>query len=383
MTATACRACLSPRLTPVLDLGQQPLANALDSTATYPLAVVLCDACTLLQLDYAPPPEVLFASDYPYYSSTSAAMVAHTGALVSRLMARAPRHVVELASNDGYLLQHYVARGVEVTGFEPAAGPAAAAVARGVRTRWEFFGRDTEGPPADIIHANNVMAHVPDIRGVLAGCARMLADDGMLIIETPYVGALVEQTAFDTIYHEHLFYWSLTALMKAARSAGLSVHDVEPISIHGGSIRVTLGRGGEESDAVLDMLAFEVCGFDYSGFEERVVTTRQKLRAMLHSMKSGGASIAAYGAAAKGSTLLNYCGIGPDVLDFVADRSPHKIGRRMPGVGIPIVAADELVAGQPDYCLLLTWNFADEIREQMAAYRGKWIVAVPDVRMLT
>ena len=400
-----CRACDDPRLAPVLSLGATPLANALvapDQGAAdeprFPLDVVLCERCALLQLTETVPPEVLFR-DYRYFSSFSDAMVAHAGAIAARLVEErrlGPSSLAaEIASNDGYLLQHYVARGVPVLGIEPARNVAAAAEARGVRTVAEFFGRElgeqlaAEGRRADVLHANNVMAHVPDIRGVLAGARSFLADDGVMVIETPYAKAMLDHCEFDTIYHEHLFYWSLTALSAVAAAEGLEVVDVERLAIHGGSLRVFLARAGRTaaSAAVAALLREEdgwgVARLDaYRAFAARVSALGERLGGLLRQLKAEGKRIAAYGAAAKGSTLLNHFGIGADLLDFVADRSTHKHGRLMPGVHVPIVPAEELARRRPDYCLLLTWNFADEILAQQSAYRdrgGRFIVPIPEV----
>jgi SAM-dependent methyltransferase len=404
---TACRACDSTRLTPVLSLGTTPLANALveesrrkETEERYPLELVLCEGCALLQITETVPPEILFR-DYRYFSSFSDTMLRHAKTIADRLVDE--RHLgagslaAEIASNDGYLLANYVARGVPVLGIEPARNVAKAAEERGVRTITEFFGRElgadlaSKGMRADVIHANNVMAHVPDIRGVLAGAHAFLKDDGVFVLESPYVKPMLDHCEFDTIYHEHLFYWSITALRAVARGVGLDIVDVEHLPIHGGSIRVFLQREGRTapSAAVTALLAEEsawgVARPDaYRAFADRVGRLKEELLVLLRRLKSEGKSIAAYGAAAKGSTLLNHFGIGADLLDFVADRSTHKQGRYMPGVGIPIVAAEALVERRPDYCLLLTWNFADEILAQQAAYRaagGKFIIPVPDVRI--
>lgn len=403
-----CRACGAAAATPVLSLGCTPLANALlDERALnapedrYPLELAWCAACTLVQITETVPPERLFR-DYAYFSSFSDTMVAHARELVAGVTRRqrlGKDHLaVEIASNDGYLLQHYRDAGVPVLGIEPATNIATAARERGVRTLNEFFDEAlatklrSGGTRADVVHANNVLAHVPDPGGFMRGIARLLSDDGVAVIEVPYVRDLVEQCEFDTIYHEHLAYFSLTALDRLFRGAGLTIVDVERLPIHGGSLRLVArnvenapGREhverllAEESSLGVDRLPY------YEAFAGRVEALRAQLRAVLAEMKSAGRRLAAYGAAAKGSTLLNYCGIGRETLDFVADRSPHKQGRFMPGVKLPVVAPERLLEAMPDAVLLLTWNFADEILRQQAEYRrrgGRFLVPVPEVRLV-
>ncbi|MEA2748534.1 MAG: hypothetical protein QOI41_2677 [Myxococcales bacterium] len=406
MTAIhSCRACDGERLTLVLSLGDTPLANSLVEPARrsepeprVPLDLVLCESCALLQITETVPPEVMFR-DYRYFSSFSDTMLKHAATIADRLVKErrlgASSLAAEIASNDGYLLKNYVGHGVPVLGIEPARNVAAVAEEQGVRTIVEFFGRElgaelaSKGTRADVLHANNVLAHVPDIRGVLAGAQAFLKDDGVMVIETPYVKPMLDHCEFDTIYHEHLFYWSITAFAAVARRVGLEVIDVEQLAIHGGSMRLFLQQKGTSapSAAVTSLLAAEEAwGVNrpetYRAFATRVGGLKTELVALLRKLKAEGKSIAAYGAAAKGSTLLNHFGIGADVIDFVADRSTHKQGRLMPGVGIPIVAPEELLAKRPDYCVLLTWNFADEILAQQQAYRdagGKFIVPVPQV----
>lgn len=406
MTAIhACRACDAERLTLVLSLGETPLANSLVEPARrsepeprFPLDLVLCESCALLQITETVPPEIMFR-DYRYFSSFSETMLKHAAAIADRLVKErglGPSSLAaEIASNDGYLLKNYVRHGVPVLGIEPARNVAAVAEENGVRTIVEFFGRElgaelaSKGTRADVLHANNVLAHVPDIRGVLAGAQAFLKDDGVMVIETPYVKPMLDHCEFDTIYHEHLFYWSITAFAAVARRVGLEVVDAEQLAIHGGSVRLFLRQKGNAapSAAVTKLLADEAAwGVSrpetYRAFAARVGALKEELVSLLRKLKSEGKSIAAYGAAAKGSTLLNHFGIGADLIDFVADRSTHKQGRLMPGVGIPIVGPDELAKRRPDYCVLLTWNFADEILAQQQAYRdggGKFIVPVPSV----
>jgi SAM-dependent methyltransferase len=402
-----CRACGAPGLASILDLGEQPLANSLRRPdelllpePRYPLRLALCPSCSLVQIFDSLPPEALF-SDYPYFSSVIPSLVEHAREIVLRLLESerldSDSTALEIASNDGYLLQNYVAAGVPVLGIEPARNIAPAAEARGVRTVCEFFGLQlaeelrAKGKLADVLHANNVMAHVPDLNGVLQGIARVLSPGGVAVIETPYVRDLVERLEFDTIYHEHLSYYSLTSLDRAFRRNGLSTVGVERIPIHGGSLRVFAGPGdGPPTGEVARLLAEERdLGMDqldyFLGFAAAVDDLLATLRDLLAGLKSQGHRIAAYGAAAKGATMLNACGIGTETIDFVADRSEYKQGRFMPGVHLPVVAPERLLQDRPDEVLLLTWNFADEILEQQAAYRaegGRFVIPVPEPRIV-
>jgi SAM-dependent methyltransferase len=406
MTGPACRNCGNPNLETVLDFGAMALANALLTSdqldapePRYPLALAFCSTCYLAQITHVVAPELLFR-DYAYFSSVSDAMVEHARRLVDRVAGSRELGpdslVVEIASNDGYLLQHYVNRGIPVLGIDPARNIAEAATARGIPTLAEFFGVDVaeslcaDGKTADVVHANNVLAHVPDIHGFLAGIATILKPGGIAVFETPYVRDLVDRLEFDTIYHEHVFYYSLSSIVELMSRHGLAVVDVERLAIHGGSLRVTVGhdRAATPAPAVGELLAEEErIGLrsveSFRGFADRVHALGDELTATLAGLKTDGQSIAAYGAAAKGAVLLNAFGIDAGTIDFVADRSPHKAGRFMPGVRIPVVSADRLGASRPDVCLLLTWNFADEILEQQAAYRaagGRFLIPVPELR---
>jgi SAM-dependent methyltransferase len=402
-----CRACGGSRVPLVLSLGRTPLANALlDASqlegreATYPLDLVYCEDCTLVQITETVPPPQLF-SDYAYFSSFSDTMLRHAQALARRVIAErqlgADALVVEIASNDGYLLQVYKEAGIPVLGIEPAANIARVAEDRGIPTLVEFFGEAcarglaARGTRADVVHANNVLAHVPDLPGFARGLATVLADEGVAIIEVPYVKDLIDHREFDTIYHEHLSYFSLTALHHLFERHGLRLLDVERLAIHGGSLRVTAGHAGAgtPSPRLAELLADEArwgvtsLAF-YQRFAEDVADLRRTLLALLSELRAGGKRLAAYGAAAKGSTLLNCFGIGRDYLEFVVDRSPHKQGRFMPGVHLPIDAPSRLLRDRPDFVLLLTWNFADEILEQQAEFRrrgGRFIIPVPEVRV--
>lgn len=399
----ACRSCGSSKLVEVLDLGETPLADGLLREAdlarpepTYPLTCVVCDECGLMQLREIVEPDELFCRDYPYFSSFSDALLRHSKANVDDLIARRDLDgeslVVELASNDGYLLQYYAAQGIPVLGIDPAEGPAQTATERGIPTINDFFTLElaeklrAEGRRASVIHANNVLAHVPDLNGFVAGIATLLADDGMAVIECPHVLELIRHVEFDTIYHEHLCYFSIRALRPLFERNGLKLQDVRSLPIHGGSIRLYVGHGESESDEVRRLLEAERAeGLDrstgYLDFAARVEKLSRDLQALLRRLKDEGATIAAYGAAAKGATLINTVGIGSDLVDFVVDRNTHKHGRFMPGQRLPIRPVEALVEERPDYTLLLAWNFKDEIMAQQEAYTaagGRFIVPVPE-----
>lgn len=402
-----CRSCQSDRMRRIVDLGATPLANALlrpgpDKVAEkrYPLDLVVCQDCWLVQITETVPPDDLF-SHYLYFSSFSDTAIENARSIVVRMIDRlalGPASLaMEAASNDGYLLRHYSERGIPVLGVEPARNIAEQANAAGIATRCSFFGAEearllaAEGLRCDAFHANNVLAHVPDLNGFVAGIATVLKPGGLASIEVPYLRDLIEHMEFDTIYHEHLCYFSVTALAAVFERHGLSLADVERIPIHGGSLRLFVAhKGNAQSDAVVRLLEEErqlgMTGFEfYADFASRIAALKHELTAVLHDLKRAGHRIAAYGASAKGATLLNTFGIGQDVLDFVADRSTVKQGLLTPGTHLPIVAPSELLSRQPDYLLLLTWNFADEILEQQHEYRargGKVIIPVPRVRIV-
>lgn len=406
-TAHRCRSCGGADLRPVLDLGATPLADRMPSLAhadreepRFPLEVVFCADCSLLQILETVDPAMLFDDDYPYFSSFSRYLLEHSRRNVLELIERrklgAGSLVVELASNDGYLLKNYVENGVPVLGIDPVKALCEAAEKIGVRSRAEFFGLEVarglvaEGFRADVIHGNNVLAHVADTNGFVAGIAALLKQDGMAVIEFPYVRDLIDHCEFDTIYHEHLCYFSVTAVDKLLRRHGLFLNDIRRLPIHGGSLRLYIEKVDAPNEAVRGLLAEEkALGLDridyYREFSTRVADLKVKLLALLRGLKAEGRTIAAYGAAAKGSTLINYVGIGRELLDFVADKNVHKQGRLMPGQKIPIVAAEEIAARRPDYVLLLPWNLESEILAQEQAYRdagGKFIIPVPTPRVV-
>ena len=397
-----CRSCGGEDLAVFLSLGEMPLSDGLltaDELAAqeprYPLDVAFCPDCALVQILETVPPERLFGADYPYFSSFTNTLLEHSAANVAARIAErrldGDSLVVELASNDGYLLQYYRARGIPVLGIDPAPGPVAAARARGIETLQEFFGRDlamrlaADGRRADVVHANNVLAHVADTNGFVAGIGVLLKEDGVAVIEAPYVKALIDHGEFDTIYHEHLCYFSVTALTQLFQRHGLSLNRVEPLEIHGGSLRLFVGKRERGDGSVTEYLREERrAGVDrleyYTGFSARVARIRRELVALLGRLKREGALIAGYGAAAKGTILLNFAGVGRDVLEFVADRNVHKQGRYVPVVRLPIVSPERILEKQPDYLLILPWNFKEEIMEQQAEYRrrgGRFIVPVP------
>lgn len=402
-TSRICRSCASDNLSPVLDLGCTPLADRLLTAAQleepephFPLEVAFCNDCGLVQILETVPPEILFCDKYPYYSSFSDALLRHSRENVLDLMASRSLNrnslVVELASNDGYLLQNYVEAGIPVLGIDPADGPAAAAERVGVPTLNTFFSVElaaelaATGQRADVIHANNVLAHVADTNGFVRGIGTLLKDDGVAVIEVPYVRDLIDHCEFDTIYHEHLCYFSLTALDRLFRRHGLFVNDVRRLAIHGGSLRLYVGKQDQVQSAVKSLLAAErAAGLDtpefYREFSARVSQVRDALRGLVAMVKSKGMSVAAYGAAAKGSTLINYVGLGGESIGFVVDRNVHKQGRFMPGKRIPILRPEALLEEMPDFVLILSWNFADEIMEQQNEYRsrgGKFIIPIPE-----
>ena len=407
---TKCRSCGESGLIGVLSLGLTPLANALltakqlgQPEETYPLDLVFCPHCTLVQITHTVPPETLFR-DYFYLSSFADTVLLQARNLAERLIASQRLHagslVVEVGSNDGYLLQYYHRAGIPVLGIEPATRIARVAQdQRRISTLCEFFTEALaeklrqQGRRADIVHANNVLAHIADLNGAVRGFKLLLKENGIGTFEVPYVKELIDGCQFDTIYHEHLCYFSLTALDGLFRRHGLIIHNVERINVHGGTLRIYISHDDDtvhHSSAVSDLLKEETeWGVDdpafYRSFGAKVEGLRHELITILHDLKAKGRRIAVYGASAKGSTLLNYFGIGCETLDYVVDRSTLKQGHYTPGKHLAIRPPEYLLEDMPDYALLLTWNFADEILEQQAEYRrrgGRFIIPIPKVRVV-
>ena len=400
----SCRSCAHRGLTPVLDLGHMPPSDRMltDAMLTeheprFPLEVAFCPSCSLVQILETVSPELLFGEHYVYYSSFSEALLEHARRNAERLIAdrRLTRDslVIELASNDGYLLRNFVDENIPVLGIDPAPAQAHAANEAGVPTRCDFFDAtlaqelaDT-GQRADVVIANNVLAHVADTNDFVRGIATILKDDGVAVIEVPYVRALVENREFDTIYHEHLCYFSVTALDALFERHGLHLRDLEPLPIHGGSLRLYVQKQNGDRPRVDAALEEERRvgmndGAYYAAFGQRVEQLRQELRGLLRELRDTHPCIAAYGAAAKGTIMLNYLGADQELIEFVVDRNVHKHGRYMPGVRVPIRPVEVLLERVPPYTLLLAWNFRDEILHQQAAYRqrgGRFIVPVPQV----
>jgi len=403
-----CRICGSDNFVPILDLGNTPLANSLlteDQLETpqmsYPLTLVFCPACTLVQITAAVPPEQLF-SQYLYFSSYSDTMLAHAKQIADHLIQSRGLSeqslVVEIASNDGYLLKNFVAAGIPVLGIEPAKNISSVAQQNSIRTLSEFFDKNLaqklqkQSFMADVLFANNVLAHVADLHSVVEGIRILLKKNGVAVIETPYVKDMIDNVEFDTIYHEHLCYYSLTALNRLFSIHGLAISDVEHLDIHGGSLRLFVSRpdsAGDRSNVEEWLKREEAWGVSSSAYYENFALSVNRLKKsllkLLRELRSGGYEIAAYGAAAKGATLLNSFGIGRDLIKYVVDRSPYKQGQYMPGCRLPILAPEMLLERMPDYVLLLTWNFADEILKQQEEYRkrgGKFILFVPKITIV-
>jgi SAM-dependent methyltransferase len=391
-----------------LDLGKTPIANALvppERTGardpTYALRLAFCPDSLLVQLADPLPADVIFDEDYPYYSSFSPRLLAHAKAHVEDLIERrrlgADSFAIEIGSNDGYLLRNFISHGIRVLGIDPSPGPAAVAAELGVRTRVEFFGGDVAADirrvngRADVIVANNVLAHIPDINGFTAGIATVLAPDGLATIENPSVQNMIDSCEFDTVYHEHYAYWSTLSIKRTMARHQLHVNDVECFAdLHGGTLRWYIGHEDRPTERLRVQLELEQeAGVGewlyYRDFGNRVDGVKKKLLEMLTELRACGATIGAYGAAAKGATLLNSVGIGTDIVPWVADRNIHKQGMLMPGTRQPILNPAVVVEEQPDYLLLLAWNFADEIRSQQRSYAsrgGRFIVPVPYPRIL-
>jgi len=402
-----CLFCEAPLSQTVVDLGMSPLCESYVSASQlnqmepfYPLHVRVCGRCFLVQLEEYVSPENIF-SDYAYFSSYSDSWLAHAKAYTEKMTGRfnlgGKSLVVEVASNDGYLLQYFVANKIPVLGIEPAANVAAVAVGLGVPTLVKFFGAETarelvsQGKRADLLLGNNVLAQVPNLNDFVGGMKILLAPTGVITIEFPHLMRLMEENQFDTIYHEHFFYFSFLTAEKIFAAHGLTLFDVEELGTHGGSLRI-YARHAEDnaiavSDRVRELRARELsAGFAtlerYQSFAEQVNETKRKLLQFLIQAKSAGKQIAGYGAPGKGNTLLNFCGIRTDFLDYTVDRSPHKQEKFLPGTHIPIYAPERIKETRPDYLLILPWNLKDEIMKQNAFIRewgGQFVVPIPEV----
>lgn len=410
MTARQCRFCDAPLEHCFVDLGSTPLANAYLTESqlaqpepSYPLRAYVCDRCWLVQADSFVAPEDIF-SHYAYFSSYSDSWVEHARRFADTARARfgldSASLVIEVASNDGYLLQHFVAVDVPVLGIEPAENVAQTARSIGVPTEARFFGRETavdlveRGLTADLVVGNNVLAHVPDINDFVGGLAAVLKPDGVVSVEFPHLLRLIEGVQFDTVYHEHFYYLSLLAVETVFAAHGLRIFDVEELSTHGGSLRVMACSAASTAHVLCPGVAKvradeSAAGLDrvttYIGFQARIGPIRDGLLAFLNDARNKGQQVVAYGAAAKGNTMLNVCGIGTDLLAYVVDRNPNKQGHYLPGSRLPIHSPEKIAETRPDYLLILPWNIKDEVMAASATIRnwnGRFVVAVPQLMVM-
>jgi SAM-dependent methyltransferase len=408
-SSSSCRFCGSALRHTFTDLGMSPLCESFLSAdqlnqmeAFYPLHVFVCEHCFLVQLEEYVSPEDIF-SEYAYFSSYSDSWLAHakayTGQMIDRFQLGRDSLAVELASNDGYLLQYFVEKGVPVLGIEPAANVAKEAVKKGIPTVVKFFGKELaaglvrDRTKADLILANNVLAHVPDVCSFVAGMKILLKPQGVITLEFPHLMRLMEGNQFDTIYHEHFSYLSFLTTMKILAKFDLAIFDVEELPTHGGSLRVYARHAEDTSHPVgerVQELASreELAGFarleTYCSFDEKVKDAKRKILTFLIDAKRAGKSIAGYGAPGKGNTLLNYCAIRTDFLDYTVDRNPYKHGKFLPGTHIPVFPPDKIRETKPDYVLILPWNLKNEIRDQLSYIRewgGKFVVPIPEVEV--
>jgi 2-polyprenyl-3-methyl-5-hydroxy-6-metoxy-1,4-benzoquinol methylase len=407
MHVCCCRFCGASLRVTMVDLGMSPLANAYLTAEQlhhmepfYPLRVYVCERCWLVQLEAFTAPESIF-SDYAYFSSYSDSWLQHAKAYVEIAVERcglnAASHVIEIASNDGYLLQYFVAQGIPVLGIEPAENVAAAAQQRGIQTLVQFFGEGlakelvAHGTQADLVVGNNVLAHVPQLNDFVSGLKIVLKPHGVITMEFPHLLRLMAEKQFDTIYHEHFSYFSLRTVRAVFAAHGLTIFDVDELPTHGGSLRI-YARHREDtlrpvSPRVADLLVREEdaglqCVDTYLAFAEEVKATKRRCLEFFLQAKQQGKSLAGYGAPAKGNTLLNYLGVRTDFLDYTVDRSPHKQGHFLPGTHIPILHPDVITTTRPDYLVILPWNIQEEVRQQMAHIRewgGRFVALIPDV----
>jgi hypothetical protein len=411
MTAEKCRVCDTGLEHVFVDLGMSPISNdfvAADKANAmepfYPLRVYVCHECWLVQLPAVQSADSIFRDDYAYFSSMSKSWLAHARRYVDMVTERfeigTDQSVVEIASNDGYLLQYFVERGVPVLGVEPCGNVAQAARDIGVETVAEFFGTEfatqlvASRSKPDLVIGNNVLAHVPDLRDFVGGLKVLLADSGVVTMEFPHLARLIEFNQFDTIYHEHFCYFSLLAVQHVFSLYGLRIFDVEEIPTHGGSLRIFACHDDDDAkpdaEAVAELLALErAAGLDaldvYRTFEQQVQKTKRELLKFLISAKEAGKTVVGYGAPAKGNTLLNFCGVRSDLLDYTVDVAPIKQGTLLPGVRIPVYAPEKILETRPDYVLILPWNIKEEIMAGMSAVRewgGQFLVPIPELQLL-
>jgi len=406
-----CRYCNAPLQLSFCDLGMSPLSNAnLRSEQLnqmerfYPLHAYVCEACWLVQLDLFEAPDYIFGDNYAYFSSYSDSWLAHakayTESMIKRFNLDPSSQVIEVASNDGYLLQYFVEKGIPVLGIEPAGNVAAVAREREVPTLEKFFGMDTakslvcDGNSADLLLGNNVLAHVPELNDFVAGLKVILKPQGVITMEFPHLLQLISNNQFDTIYHEHFSYFSFLTAEKIFAAHGLTLFDVEELSTHGGSLRIFAKHDEDNSKSIRENVKAikdkEIAANlnspePYAAFEKKVCETKRQLLSFLINEKRKGKTIVGYGAPAKGNTLLNYCGVRMDFLDYTVDRNPHKQGTYLPGTHIPVLHPDEINITKPDYILILPWNLKEEIIDQLIyarAWGAKFVSPIPAIEVI-